>query len=109
MKKRFIDVSAEAQQKRTERFDLWIEAEGIPFGDKAMQAAYRERANLIKDAVQLEKVPTRIPICPSAGFFPNEYAGISMYDAMYDYAALGSAWESYHLDLAPDRTSSDHT
>ncbi len=102
MRNRYIDVSTEARQKQAERFDIWIKAEGIPFADSANQAAYRERANLIKDAVQLEKVPARIPVCPSAGFFPNEYAGISMYDAMYDYAALGNAWEKYHLELKPD-------
>ena len=25
-----------------------------------------------------------------------------MYDAMYDYDALGKAWERYHLELKPD-------
>ncbi len=97
-----MDVSEEAAQRQAERFNLWIKGEGIPFADNATQAAYQERANLIKAAVQLEEVPARIPICPSAGFFPNEYAGISMYDAMYDYDALGAAWEKYHLELNPD-------
>ncbi len=102
MTKRFVDVSENAQQKQTERFALWFKGEGIPFMDSAAQSAYQERVNLIKDAIQLEKVPDRIPICPSAGFFPNEYAGISMYDAMYDYTALSKAWEKYHLEIEPD-------
>ena len=40
----------------------------------------------------------RIPIGPSAGFFPVQYAGISMHDAMYDYDALAGAWKKYGAD-----------
>ena len=63
---------------------------------------YKTRVTLIKDAIQLKKTPERIPICPSAGFFPMQYAGVSFYDAMYDYDALTRAWEKYCSDLTPD-------
>ena len=56
----------------------------------------------MKDAIQLKKPPSRIPICPSAGFFPIQNAGINMYDAMYDYEALTGAWEKFCNDLTPD-------
>jgi hypothetical protein len=102
MQERFIDISAEAEQKQEEQFSIWLRGEGIPFADANKEAAYRERVTLIKDAIQLRHIPGRIPICPSAGFFPNEYAGITMYDAMYDYEALSNAWEYYHRDLEPD-------
>ena len=102
MRKRFVAVSDRAEQKQEERFSIWLRGEGIPFSDASKQEAYRERATLIKDAIQLRKAPGRIPVCPSAGFFPNEYAGITMYEAMYDYEALGNAWECYHLDFEPD-------
>ena len=102
MQERFIDISAEAEQKQEEQFSIWMRGEGIPFADADKEAAYRERVTLIKDAIQLRHIPNRIPICPSAGFFPNEYAGITMYDAMYDYVALSNAWECYHRDLEPD-------
>jgi len=102
MRKRFLDISPEADKKQEERFDLWLSGEGIPFVDDTQQAAYRRRVTLIKDAIQLKRAPARIPVCPSAGFFPNEYAGISMHDAMYDYDALSKAWVDYHRDLAPD-------
>lgn len=102
MQERFIDISAEAEQKQEEQFSIWLRGEGIPFADADKEAAYRERVTLIKDAIQLRHIPNRVPICPSAGFFPNEYAGITMYDAMYDYEALSNAWEYYHRDLEPD-------
>jgi hypothetical protein len=102
MKERFLEVSADAEKKQEAQFALWISGKGVPFADADAEGAYRERATLLKDAIQLRKEPDRIPICPSAGFFPMEYAGISMYDAMYDYNALGRAWEAYHRDFAPD-------
>ena len=102
MTERFLELSAEADKKQEERFTVWLKGEGIPFADERAHAAYRERVTLMKDAIQLRRRPKRIPVCPSAGFFPMQYAGITMYDAMYDYQALGKAWETYHLDLQPD-------
>jgi hypothetical protein len=102
MKERFIEVSGDAEKKQEERFRIWLSGEGIPFSDANAEAAYRDRVILIKEAIQLKSRPKRIPICPSAGFFPVEYAGITMYDAMYDYRALKEAWETYHKDFEPD-------
>lgn len=102
MKDRFVEVSTDADQKQEQRFDAWLEGKGIPFESPGAEAAYRQRVMLIKDAIQMKKTPQRIPICPSAGFFPVQYAGSSMYEAMYDYAALSRAWEKYCRDFAPD-------
>ncbi|OHD65794.1 MAG: hypothetical protein A2176_14280 [Spirochaetes bacterium RBG_13_51_14] len=78
----------------------------MPFENPEAEEVYKKRVNLIKDAIQLKKTPTRIPICPSAGHFPIEYANISWYDAMYDYEKLAHAWEKYHVDFDPDAASS---
>ena len=102
MKERFLEISADADGKQEERFDIWLSGEGIPFADADSEAAYQKRVTLIKDAIQLRKIPIRIPVCPSAGFFPIEYAGIAMYDAMYDYKKLKEAWKAYHQDFMPD-------
>lgn len=102
MKDRFVEVALDADEKQAERFDIWMSGEGVPFADEQAKKAYQERVALIKDAIELQQSPKRIPVCPSAGFFPMEYAGIRMYDAMYDYKALKSAWVKYHSDFAPD-------
>lgn len=102
MKDRFLSLSADADQKQEERFEGWLAADGIPFADDKAAAAYRNRVTLIKDAIQLIKKPARIPICPSTGFFPVRYAGVSMYDAMYDYEILAKAWKKYCDDFTPD-------
>jgi hypothetical protein len=102
MKERFLKVSSESDQNQEEQFETWLSGKGIPFAGPEAEEDYKARVTLIKDAIQLKKIPQRIPICPSAGFFPIQYAGSSMYDAMYDYDALTRAWEKYSNDLAPD-------
>jgi hypothetical protein len=105
MKKRFEEVSADAEKRQAGQFEKWIAAEGVAFVDAEAQAAYRERVNLIKDAIQLQRPPERVPVCPSPGFFPIEYAGRRMHDAMYDYDVLAQCWESFHRDMGPDAYS----
>jgi hypothetical protein len=102
MKDRWINPLTDADEKQEAQFESWISGENIPFVSSEAAADYKARATLMKDAIQLRKTPQRIPICPSAGFFPTQYAGISMHEAMYDYDALTRAWEQYQNDLAPD-------
>jgi hypothetical protein len=102
MAERFAAVSPAAEGRQAEHFDKWLAAEGIPFVDAAAQAAYRERAGLIRDAIRLERAPDRVPVCPAPGFFPVAAGGLSLGAAMADYAALERAWERYHLELEPD-------
>jgi len=102
MKDRYLNLSPDADRKQAALFEKWLSGDNIPFTSADAAAAYRKRATLIKDAIQLQKTPARIPICPSAGFFPVQYAGVSMYDAMYDYDILSQAWEKYCQDFTPD-------
>ena len=102
MKGRFQEVLPDADQRQEERFRIWHVGEGIAFVDGEAETAYMERVTLIKDAIQLRKRPARIPVCPSAGFFPIEYSGATMYEAMYVYGILQEAWEKYHRDFVPD-------
>jgi hypothetical protein len=109
MKERFVEVTSESDKKQEERFATWISGEGIPFVDKAAETAYRDRVTLLKDALQRRKKPLRVPICPSWGFFPMEYAGVTNQDAMYDYGALRKAWETFHRDFEPDAYNAPST
>jgi hypothetical protein len=102
MKERFLKVTSDADENQEARFNTWLSGQGIPFVSSEAKADYQARVTLMKDAIQLKKPPSRIPICPSAGFFPIQYAGISMHDAMYDYEALTGAWGKFCNDLTPD-------
>ena len=100
MKDRWIEPVSDADEKQEAQFETWISGENIPFVSPEAEANYRARATLMKDAIQLKKTPQRIPICPSAGFFPAQYAGISMYEAMYDYDALTRARSFWYFAQA---------
>jgi len=105
MKERWLDISADADEKQERRFATWASGKGVPFEGPEAEGRYRERVTLIKDAVQMKKTPARVPVCPSPGHFPLEYAGVSFYDAMYDFKALSYAWKKYYEDFSPDSYS----
>ncbi len=99
---RWITSSESARERQEERFRIVLDGAGIPFASAEAKAAYVERANLLKAAIQMLEAPARVPVCPSAGHFPIEYAGVSWRDAMYDYEQLCLAWRKYHDDFEPD-------
>lgn len=106
MKARWIDMAPDAEEKQARQFETWLSANNIAFVNADTEARYKTRITLIKDAIQMQKAPRRIPVCPSAGHFPIAYGGISWQEAMYDYEKLAAAWLKYHLDFDPDACSS---
>jgi uroporphyrinogen-III decarboxylase len=60
-----------------------------------------EREQRVKDAIALG-LPDRVPIVPMFQFFPAFYAGITPYEAMYDYEKACMAWKKTILDFEPD-------
>ena len=102
MKERWTEVDDCSKDKQEQQFATWFSGEGIPFKSPDAERAYRERIGLIKDAIQLIKPPQRVPVCPAASFFPARYAGLTLYDAMYDYGVLARMWEGYCDEFAPD-------
>ena len=95
MKDRWIQVKPDADKKREEWLEEWVAGKGITFQSPEAEAQYRETAQMIVDAIQLQKPPKRIPISPSVGYFPIEYAGISYYDMMYNEELLIKACKKY--------------
>jgi uroporphyrinogen-III decarboxylase len=102
MKERWTEIEDGAKERQEQHFAIWLSGEGIPFESLDTEKAYKERIGLIKDAIQLVKPPQRVPVCPAASFFPACYAGLTLYDAMYDYGALARIWEKYCVEFAPD-------
>ena len=102
MKERWTEVESGAKDKQEQQFAAWLSGEGIPFESPTAEKAYKERITLIKDAIQMQRPPRRVPVCPSAGFFPVHYAGSTHYEAMYDVEVLVRIWEKYLADFIPD-------
>lgn len=91
-----------ADEKQEANLAKWASGEGIEFASPEAEKAYKERANRLKDAVQLRKLPDRVPIFTIHGFYPAVYAGFTPQDVMYDYEKCTAAFKKYVLDFAPD-------
>ncbi len=89
------------EEKLQERARQWKFPGGLQFASPEVERAYQNRVQMLLDAVQLRK-PERIPVCPSAGFYPFAYAGVTAQEAMYDYERLGYALKKYCSDFMPD-------
>ena len=92
-------------EKLEAHFKDFMSPQGVQFASPKVERAYQERVQMIKDAVQVKK-PARVPVCPTIGFYPFAYAGVSAQEAMYDTDKLGLALKKFHADFLPDSLSS---
>ena len=99
MTDKHIDLRSE--EKQEEMFEAWFSSTEITFENPEAEKAYHDRITRVKDAIQL-KVPDRVPVYISSGFFPDYYTDITPETAMYEYGKLGMAWKNLVLDFQPD-------
>lgn len=105
MKEKWIEVAADAAEKQEKRFKTWMAGVGISFENPEARERYQTTVAVIKDAVQLNRSPRRVPVCPSPGHYPLEHAGVTFYDAMYDPEVINQAWTKFYTDFHPDTFS----
>ena len=97
LEKQWAELTSDEKQENL--FQKWLSPEGIAFNSPETEKAYQARVTKIKDAIQMKKVPDRVPVIPTTGFFPCFYAGITPEDMMYDYDKLYMAFKKYTLDF----------
>jgi ABC-type branched-subunit amino acid transport system ATPase component/uroporphyrinogen-III decarboxylase len=95
------------EEKQEALFQSWLEpkdAQGnaIKFLDAGAEQAYKARVTRIKDAIQMQKLPDRVPVLVLPSFFPVYNAGITPQDAMYDYKKLTAAYKKFLAEFQPD-------
>ncbi|MBN1313060.1 MAG: uroporphyrinogen decarboxylase [Anaerolineae bacterium] len=105
MEKQWAELSADEKQEVL--FQKWLspkdpEGNDLQFQSPEAAQSYKERIQRIKDAIQMKKLPDRVPVCPLPSMFPAYDAGITVEDAMYDYDKCYAAWKKFVLDYEPD-------
>jgi hypothetical protein len=90
-----------SQERLAQRLDGYVAMPGFEFASPEAETLYRERATIIRDAFEM-KVPKRVPIVPSEGFFPVLNAGLTMRQALYDYDKVTEAILAYVQQYQPD-------
>ena len=74
----------------------------LQFQSPEAEKAYKERITRIKDAIQMEKLPDRVPVTIFPSMFPWIYAGMTVQEAMYDYGKCAAVFKQFVLDFEPD-------
>ena len=105
MEKKWAEMTPDEKQEAM--FQRWMspkdpQGNDIKFQSPQAEKAYKERITIIKDAIQMKKLPDRVPVFVLCGFFPWHYGGVTLHDAMYDYDKLSTAYKKFLLDFQPD-------
>src|SRR5512136_431857 len=74
----------------------------LKFQSSEAEASYKASITRIKDAVQLKKLPDRVPVALLPSMFPFLSAGMTVQEAMYDYDKCAAAFKKFILELKPD-------
>ncbi len=88
--------------KQAQFLEEWASGTGLEFDDDAAKEAYVYKANLLKDAIQLEKAPDRVPIFPIITWAPVDLSNSSCKEAMYDADVLGQTFVDYAREYVVD-------
>jgi uroporphyrinogen-III decarboxylase len=105
MEKKWAQLSADEKQEAM--FQRWLSPKDpagndLKFQSPKAEKLYKERITRIKDAIQLKKLPDRVPVCPLPNMFPAFYSGMTIQEVMYDYDKCYMAWKKFVLDFEPD-------
>jgi uroporphyrinogen-III decarboxylase len=86
------------QEKRAQRFQWWLEPEGVKFINADAANAYKKRVQRLIDVYNV-KEPDRVPVALPIGAMPAYMYGTDYYNCMYDYDKAVKAWEKFNKDF----------
>jgi hypothetical protein len=94
-------------EKQEALFQRWLSPKDpagndLQFQSPEAEKAYKERVTRIKDAIQMKKLPDRVPAVVFPSMWPVSYAGMTVQEAMYDYDKCAAAFRKFILDFEPD-------
>ena len=80
MAKQWAEMSSD--EKQEEMFNRWLspkdpEGNDFKFPTPEAEKAFKERITRIKDAIQMKKLPDRVPVLLIPSFAPAYYSGLS--------------------------------
>jgi len=102
-----MEKQVSAAEKQEALFQRWLSPKDPAGNDLEFQSpqakkAYKERLTRIKDAIQMKKLPDRVPVVILPSMWPATYAGMTVQEAMYDYDRCAAAFRDFVLDFQPD-------
>jgi hypothetical protein len=74
----------------------------LPFQSPEAEKAYKDRILRFKDAIEMKKLPDRVPVTVFPSMFPWKNAGMTVEEAMYDYGKCAEVFQNFVLEFEPD-------
>jgi hypothetical protein len=90
------------REKLAKRLDYFVEGPDIQFVSPEAEAAYKERATRVRDALELKKKPDRVPVQIFVTDYVVKRAGFTAKDAMYTPEKLVEPFLAFQLEFQPD-------
>jgi hypothetical protein len=99
------------QLTKEERFEAFWQGKLSPkdpngnplqFQSPEAEKAYKDRVLRFKDAIEMKKLPDRVPVTVFPSMFPWNNAGMTVEEAMYDYGKCAEAFQNFVLEFKPD-------
>ena len=90
------------REKLAKRLDYFGEGQNIQFVSPEAGAAYKGRATLVRDALELKKTPARVPVMVSASDYAVKRAGFTARDAMYNSEKLVEPLIAFQIEFPSD-------
>jgi uroporphyrinogen-III decarboxylase len=78
------------------------EGNDLQFQSPEAEANYQANITRIKDAIQMKKLPDRVPVTILPSMFPWTHAGMTVEEAMYDYDKCAVAFKEFIVEFKPD-------
>ena len=90
------------QGKLAKRLDHFVKGQDIQFVSPEAEYAYKERATLVRDALELKKAPVRVPVFVSASDYAIKRAGFTARDGMYNPEKLVEPLIAFQMEFPSD-------
>ena len=100
MENNWAEMSSSKRQEA--RFQRWLAPEGVEFESAEAASRYNRRVTRVKDAIQLQKKPDRIPIYSNYTFMPAAAFGVTPKEMMEDPAACMATWKRFLTEYDMD-------
>jgi len=94
------------EQRYEARMQAWFASEAnIDFVSDEARNAWRERMQMLRDAIELKK-PKRVPVLPNVDLLVPHLAGLTAHDAYYEFAKLEDVWLKFNAEYDHDAVAS---
>lgn len=96
-------ASLTPEERRNLRIEAWKSGVAIKFVDSASEARYKERVQLLCDAISIDHKPARVPTFATMGIYALKRLGLQPKDIFYDnHKEAAIAYTRFATDFEPD-------